>query len=45
MADFNDDHKFNRGASFFIDGGSRKLTLNESGWYNVWTNIHFTYFT
>lgn len=45
MADFNDDHTYNRGASFFIDGGSRKLTLNESGWYNVWTNIHFTYFT
>lgn len=45
MADFNDGHVYNRGASFFIQAGSRKLTLNESGWYNAWTEIHFTYFT
>lgn len=45
FADFNDDHVYNRGTSFFIDAGSRRLTLNESGMYNVWTNIHFAYFT
>lgn len=44
MADFNDDHKYNRGASFFIYGGDRKLIIHESGWYNAWTEIHFTYF-
>ncbi len=45
LTDYNDGHKFNRGASFVIQAGSRKLTLNESGWVDVWTEINFTYFT
>ncbi|CDN31836.1 hypothetical protein BN938_1756 [Mucinivorans hirudinis] len=43
-ADFNDDHKFNRGAWFKIFGGSRTINIYESGYYNVSTEINFTYF-
>ena len=43
LCDFNDDHKYNRGASFVIPGNSRNILIYESGWYNVTTNINFTY--
>ncbi|NDW10980.1 hypothetical protein [Dysgonomonas sp. 520] len=45
FADYNDDHKYNRGASFVIQGNTRKILIYESGWYNVNTEIHFTYMT
>jgi hypothetical protein len=43
--DYNDDHKYNRGASFVIQGNTRKILIYESGWLNVTTEIHFTYMT
>lgn len=43
-ADFNDDHKYNRGAWFKIFAGGRNLHIYESGWYGVVTEINFTYF-
>lgn len=43
-ADFNDDHKYNRGVWFKIFGGSRTINIYESGYYNVSTEINFTYF-
>ena len=43
LCDFNDDHKYNRGATFVIPGNSRKILIYESGWYNVNTEINFTY--
>ncbi|MCM1302021.1 MAG: hypothetical protein NC250_08920 [Alistipes senegalensis] len=43
VADFNDDHKYNRGTSFMIDANSRKLQLYESGMYNNTTNVNFSY--
>jgi hypothetical protein len=43
--DFNDDHKYNRGSSFVIQGNSRKILIYESGWYNINTEISFTYMT
>lgn len=43
-ADWNDDHKYNRGSSFTIYGGSRKVQLFESGMYNVDVELNFTYF-
>ena len=43
-ADFHDEHKFNRGAWFKIFGGSRTINIYESGYYNVSTEINFTYF-
>ena len=43
-ADFNDDHKYNRGAHFVIRGGQRTMHLYESGWYGAITEINFTYF-
>lgn len=43
-ADWNDDHKYNRGTSFIIYGGSRKVQLFESGMYNVNVELNFTYF-
>lgn len=42
--DYNDDHKYNRGSSFFIRGNSRNIQIYESGMYNVSTEINFTYF-
>lgn len=43
VADFNDDHKYNRGTSFMIDANSRKVQLYESGMYNNTTNLNFSY--
>lgn len=43
-ANWNDDHKYNRGCSFVIYGGSRKVQLFESGMYNVDVELNFTYF-
>lgn len=43
LCDWNDDTKYNRGASFVLSGGSRNIRLFESGWYNVDTDINFTY--
>ena len=43
LCDYNDDHKYNRGASFVIPGNSRNIHIHESGWYNITTNINFTY--
>lgn len=43
MADWNDDHKYNRGSSFTIDGNSRKIQIYERGMYNVTININFSY--
>lgn len=43
FADYNDDHKNNRGSSFVINGSSRNLIIYESGMPNNETNIHFTY--
>jgi hypothetical protein len=42
LCDYNDGHKYNRGASYVILGGDRKLVMYESGW-NVATEINFTY--
>ena len=43
LCDYNDDHKYNRGATFVIQGGNRNLLIYESGWYNVNTELNFTY--
>ena len=43
LCDFNDDHKYNRGATFVIPGNSRKILIYESGWNNINTEINFTY--
>ena len=43
-ADWNDDHKYNRGSSFTIYGGSRRIQLYERGMYNVNLELNFTYF-
>lgn len=43
LCDFNNDHKYNRGASFVIPENSRNIHIHESGWYNITTNINFTY--
>ena len=43
-AQFNDDHKYNRGSWFIIQGNSRAINIYESGMYNVSTEINFTYF-
>ena len=43
-ANWNDDHKYNRGSSFTIYGGSRKVQLYERGMYNVDVELNFTYF-
>lgn len=43
LCDYNDDHKYNRGASFVIPENSRNIQIHESGWYNITTNINFTY--
>jgi hypothetical protein len=44
LCDWNDDAKYNRGSSFIIRANSRSIQLYESGWYNVSTEINFTYF-
>lgn len=43
LCDYNDDHKYNRGASFVIPRNSRNILIYESGWNNITTNINFTY--
>lgn len=43
LCDYNDNHKYNRGASFVIPGNSRNILIYESGWNNTTTNINFTY--
>lgn len=43
-ADWNDDHKYNRGSSFKLLGGSRNIQIYESGHYNVDVELNFTYF-
>ncbi len=43
LCDYNDNHKHNRGSSFVIPGNSRNIHIYESGWYNITTNINFTY--
>jgi hypothetical protein len=42
---WNDDHKYNRGATFKIQANSRKIIIQESGYYNADTEISFTYMT
>lgn len=42
--DWNDDRKYNRGSSFTIYGGSRKVQLYERGYYNLEIELNFTYF-
>lgn len=44
LCDYADNHKYNRGSSFIIRANSRSIQLYESGWYNVSTEINFTYF-
>ena len=39
-----DVHKYNRGSSFTIYGGSRRIQLYERGMYNVNVELNFTYF-
>lgn len=43
MAHWNDDHKYNRGSSFTIDGGSRQMRIYERGMYDTTININFAY--
>lgn len=45
IANFNDDHKYNRGCSFVINAGSRTILMHERGTYNVTTNLSFSYMT
>lgn len=45
MADFNDDHKYNRGVSYIIKAGSRDILMHERGAYNVTTELSFSYMT
>lgn len=45
MADFNDDHKYNRGVSYIIQAGSRNILMHERGTYNVTTELSFSYMT
>lgn len=45
MADFNDDHKYNRGCSFIIRAGERTILMHERGTYNVTTELSFSYMT
>lgn len=45
MADFNDDHKYNRGVSYIIKAGSRNILMHERGAYNVTTELSFSYMT
>lgn len=42
LCEFNDDHKYNRGATYVIWGGDRRLIMYESGWYGA-TELNFTY--
>ena len=44
-ADFNDDHKYNRGCSFRIQAGSHIIQMHERGMNNNITELHFSYMT
>ena len=44
-ADFNDDHKYNRGCSFRLQAGSRTIEMHERGMNNTITELHFSYMT
>lgn len=44
-ADFNDEHKYNRGCSFRIQAGSNVIQIYERGMNNVLTELHFSYMT
>lgn len=41
---WNDDHKYNRGSSFTIEGGLRQIKIYERGFYNIDIEVNFTYF-
>lgn len=43
LCDWNDDTKYNRGTTFVLSGGTRNIRIFESGWYNVDTDMNFTY--
>lgn len=45
MANFNDDHVYNRGCSFIIRAGERTILMHERGAYNVTTELSFSYMT
>ena len=44
-ANWNDDTKYNRGVTFVIPGNSRNMHIYESGYYNVDTEVNFSYMT
>lgn len=44
-ADFNDDHKYNRGCSFLIQASSRNILIHERGMPGAQTELHFSYMT
>lgn len=43
VSSWNDDAKYNRGTTFILRGNTRNIVLYESGWYNVDTEMNFTY--
>lgn len=40
---YNDDHNRNRGVTFTLAGGNRRIVLWESGMYNAVVELNFTY--
>lgn len=42
---WNDGHQYNRGVSFKISANSRNITIQESGFNNLDTEVSFTYMT
>lgn len=43
LCDYNEDHKYNRGATFVMQSNSRKIQIFESGWVDITTELNFTY--
>lgn len=43
LCSWNDDTKYNRGVTFVISGNSRNINIYESGFYNVDTEVNFSY--
>lgn len=43
LCNWNDDTKYNRGVTFVISGNSRNINIYESGFYNVDTEVNFSY--
>lgn len=43
LCDYDSGVKYNRGCVFVLAGNSRRITISESGWYNVSTELCFTY--